>query len=793
MFRFHLKVFVKTLLKSKLLTIINIAGLVVGIVVSILVWAFVSHELSYDRSFNTSERAFRVIRNWQGSEKFGTDVPAPLAQSLDSEFPEIISATRLYPSNNNIILFGDKVYREDNVLVVDSSFYKVFGITLITGNTNHSLKEPGSVVISQSTASKLFQDISPIGQNLSIESSDLGIKSNTYTVTGVYANFSENSHMKPDYLISSASFRFINNSSHFNHFLQTYLLLDEPDQKNKIEAMLPDFMEEFYGSDYYNYSGSTYLLQPIQDIHLNTKVYPADYETSKGSYFTIYFFPILAVLIILISIINFVNLHTSQSLGRRKEVVIKKMNGASSSIEFLYFLFDSVIIFLVALFLSMCIIELVFPSFQQLVDRTLDKNPLYSLNHFLPGIIIVIALGLISGLYPAIILISNNSTRDQEVWKGFKTIGVFFDSKLIIVQFALCIFFLTGSIFVYKQFRYMDLLIGKGFNKENILLIKNPWYLGSSHEAFKQILSSHSNIMQVTSSESVPGVNNFSVWGRPVDSAIEDCHITVIYCDYDYLDALDMKLNQGRFFDISHSTDNLGIVLNETAIKRLGWTEPIGKRYRLDTVYRVIGVVQDIHYESLHNTIEPMGMVLISPGSESFISVRIRSDKTEDAVSFVADTWESFASDRPIEYSFMDQEFDNWYKTDRKVGMITSFMSILAIIISSLGLMGLMAFTILRRTKEIGIRKVNGATSRDIHYLFIRDSSKWILLALIIATPSSYFALRKWLEGFAYKTEISWWVYILSGFIVYLIALFTILWQSQKAANQNTIASLRYE
>jgi putative ABC transport system permease protein len=339
----------------------------------------------------------------------------------------------------------------------------------------------------------------------------------------------------------------------------------------------------------------------------------------------------------------------------------------------------------------------------------------------------------------------------------------------------------------------MDLLIGKGFNKENILLIKNPWYLDSSHEAFKQILSSHSNIMQVTSSESVPGVNNFSVWGRPVDSAIEDCHITVIYCDYDYLDALDMKLNRGRFFDISHPTDNLGIVLNETAIKRLGWTEPIGKRYRLDTVYRVIGVVQDIHYESLHNTIEPMGMVLISPGSESFISIRIGSGKTEDAVSFVADAWESFAPDRPMEYSFMDQEFDNWYKTDRKVGMITSFMSILAIIISSLGLMGLMAFTILRKTKEIGIRKVNGATSRDINYLFIRDISKWILLALIIAIPSSFFALRKWLEGFAYKTELSWWVFILSGLIVYLIALCTILWQSQKAANQSTIASLRYE
>jgi putative ABC transport system permease protein len=469
------------------------------------------------------------------------------------------------------------------------------------------------------------------------------------------------------------------------------------------------------------------------------------------------------------------------------------MNGASARIEFLYFLFDSVIIFLVALVLSICIIELIFPSYQQLIERALDKTLLYSPDHIVPGIAIVIALGLLAGLYPAFILISNKRPDDQDIWKDFKKIGVFFDSKLIIIQFALCIFFLIGSIFVYKQFRYMDQLIGQGFNKEKILLIKNPWYLGSSHDAFKQTLFSHSNIMQVSSSESVPGINNFSVWGHPVDSAIEDCHITVIYCDYEYLNTLDMNLNQGRFFDRSHSTDNLGIVLNETAIKRLGWTEPIGKRYRLDTVYRVIGVVKDIHYESLHNTIEPMGMVLISPGSESFISVRIGPSKTEDAVSFVADTWESFAPDRPLEYSFMDKEYDSWYNTDRKVGVITSLMSIMAIIISSLGLMGLMAFTILRRTKEIGIRKVNGATSTDIHILFIKDSSKWILLALIIATPSSYFALRKWLQGFAYKTEISWWLFFLAGFIVYFIALCTILWQSQKAARQSTIDSLRYE
>jgi putative ABC transport system permease protein len=267
----------------------------------------------------------------------------------------------------------------------------------------------------------------------------------------------------------------------------------------------------------------------------------------------------------------------------------------------------------------------------------------------------------------------------------------------------------------------------------------------------------------------------------------------VIYCDYEYLDALGMKLIHGRFFDRSYSTDYLGIVMNETAIKRLGWTEPIGKRYKLDRIYTVIGVIEDIHYESLHNTIEPMGMVLIAPGSESFISVRIKHGKTNEVITFIEDTWKSFVPYRPLEYSFMDSEFNAWYKTDRKIGMITSLLSILAIVVSCLGLMGLMAYTVLRRTKEIGIRKVHGATSRDIHLLFIRDSNRWLLIALVIAIPAAYFALRKWLQGFAYKTEISWWVFILAGVIVYLITLLTVLWQSLKAANQSTVNSLRYE
>jgi putative ABC transport system permease protein len=793
MYRFHFKVFIKTLLKSKLLTIINLSGLAVGFAVSLLVWAFVSHELSYDITFNDAERVFRIIRNWQGSEKYNTNVPAPLAHAILSEFPEIIASTRLYCSSNNIILKGNEVFREDLVLAVDSSFFEVFGIKLKYGNTKLCLRDPGAVVISQSAANKLFNNDDPLGQNLSFECSDLGISNKQFNITGVYDDFPSNSHMNPDFLLAFASYNFLDNPSPYNHFLQTYVLLERADQKERVEARLPAFMKVFYGSEYFDYSKSTYLLQPIKDIHLNSNVYFSGYETPKGSRVTVYLFPALAIFIILISFINFVNLHTSQSLRRRKEIWIKKISGASAYKEMNLFVLDSVILSFTAMLMAICLFELFLPAFERLIERSLSQNFIFSPEHLLLILLATLGIGILAGLYPAMVLISSNTLNDQNLWKDFKTIGVFFSSKLIILQFVLCIFFLTGSIFIYKQFRYINLETDRGFNKENILLIKNPWYLKNSQTAFREILLTYSGIMDVSSSENVPGIDQFSIWGHPVDSADNDCHITVISCDYNYVNTLKMKVVRGRFFSPEYSTDNLAIVLNETAINKLGWHEPIGKRYRLDTVYSVIGIVKDIHYESLHNSIEPMGMILLDPGTASFISIRIRPGDTKKVLTFVNDTWEKFVPDRPIELSFMDREFEFWYKTDRKIGIITILLSLLAVIISCLGLLGLMIYVTIRRTKEIGIRKVNGATFWDIIFLFSRDIGKWLIAALIIATPLSWIAIKKWLQGFAYQTEISWWTFVLAGVIVFIVAIGTITWQSFKTAHQSTIDSLRYE
>jgi putative ABC transport system permease protein len=793
MLRFHLKVFLKTLLKNKLLSLINLTGLALGFTVSILVLVFVSHELSYDDEFKSADRICRVIRNWQGSEKYGTDVSAPLAGALRAGIPEIIAATRLYCSRNNIILKDKDIFREKVILVVDSSFFEVFGIGLQTGNADHCLTGPGSVVISRSAASRLFHNSQPLGESIVIESGDLGTRGHSFSVTGVYEDFPESSHMRPDFLLSSSSFRFIDNPSPFNHFLQTYVLLESAGQRAGVEEKLPGFMKEFYGPEYYDYSGSTYLLQPIKDIHLNPNVYYAGYETSEGSYATVYFFPVLAVFIMIITLVNYVNLHTSQSLCRRKEIWLKKIFGASNLNELFLLVLDSILLCFAALAIAICLVELCFPAFERLTERQLDIGTLYSPLHALLGILTILVLGTLSGIYPAMVLISSNALNDKNMWSDFRTGGVFFSSRMIILQFALCIFFLISSFFVYKQFRYVNLETNRGLTKDNILLIKNPWYLRNSHAAFKDALMAHSSITDISSSENVPGIDQFSVWGHPVDSAAEDCHITVIYCDYAYANTLKLNLIRGRFFSPEYSNDNLAIVLNQAAVKKLGWADPIGKRYRLDTVYRVIGVVQDIHYESLHNKIEPMGMILIEPGSESFISMRIAPGHMQEATDFVKATWEMFVPDRPVELSFVDREFDFWYRTDRKMGIVTAILSVIAVIISCMGLLGLMIYTTIRRTKEIGIRKVNGANSMNIVSMFLLDTSKWLLVALFIAIPISWFAINKWLQSFAYKTTLSWWVFILAGLVVFLIAIGTIAWQSYKAATCNPVDSLRYE
>ena len=793
MYRSHLKVFLNIFLRNKLLSLINLTGLVIGFIVVLLIWQFVAHELSYDSSKDQYQRVFRIIRNWQGGERYGTDITAPMAGALVGSFPEILAATRCVGSPENKVIKELEVFREESVLAVDSSFLTVFGLELLSGQSGQALNTPNTVIISESASRRYFGVEDPVGELLRFECSRFGTDSKEISITGVFPDFPAKSHIRPDFLISSNTYKFIDNPSHFNHFLQTYVLLGSAAQRVEVESKLPGFLETYYGKEYNDYSNQTYLLQELRDIHLNTMVDRVSYETPKGNQSTVFFLPALALFVLIISVVNFINLHTSQSLSRAGEISVRKAFGADPGKEMRYFLFDSLLLFLVAYMLAICVIELVLPSFRSLTNRELDSNFYYNaLNLAIIGAA-VLFVGLLSGLVPAYSLVKRLSVRDRDNRLMVRGSGWLFNPGLIILQFTVCTVFLTVSLFIYKQFRYIDVRTSEGINKESVIIVKNPWYLGTSHAAFKERLRQHGDISGVTGSESVPGIDQFSTWGHPVDSALNDSHITVFYCDEEYASTLDLQVVQGRFLSSGFPTDNLAMVLNETAVETLGWDDPIGKKYRLDTVYHVVGVIRDMHFESLYEKVDPLGMVLIKPGTESFISVRATSGRIQEVMTYLHECWSEFVPDRPLDTTFMDREFDFWYRNDWRLGVITLVVAGLAILLSCMGLVGLMVFSILRRTKEVGIRKVNGAGPFDILKLFTGQTSRWIMIAFIISIPVTWFLVNRWLQDFAFRTSISWWIFPLAGLSVYLIALSSIIWQGLRASRQKAVDALRYE
>ncbi len=791
---YYFRLILREINRNRFNSFVKVTGMVLAIIPVMLILAFVNHERSYDRNYPGYDSVFRIIRNWQEDKKYEVYTSVPFLPALLQNFPEIETGTRIWPLYGQDAIIGNRIYNQEVILAVDSTFFSTFRLDLIAGDKKAALHSPGSLIISKGLALDIFGKDNPIGKIIEFEGNRFSAENKLFTVEGVYNDFSSNSHFKGDIIVSFQSFASSRNSSPLNHMLMTYIRLKNLENEKTVEEKLPKFMELFYGKDYYDYARSTYLLQPVTDIHLNTNVDYNEYETPKGSYSSIFILPSLVLLIILISCFNFINLTVSEGVSRHREFGINKIWGASKSYFFKTYIFESLLLMSIALIVALFILDLISPLFNNFIQRDIDLK--FYRNPFGIGATFILALfiGLLNGVYPAR-LFSSKRIIDYLKDNADPSVKQYHIQRVFQVsQFAICIFLIFGSYVAFKQLSYIDKTTNQSLDSEAVLVIKNADKLGLKQEVFKTELERINGILNVSICDEIPGLANYSLWGLPVDSAAFNTHLAVFYCDYDYLSTLNMQVVKGRFFNRGFSTDYKSVVLNETAVKTLGWeTDPLGKRYRLVDTFNVIGVVKDIYFESFHHGIKPQGFFLEPPNTGSHVLVKMRSEMVPEALHNVKNLWSEIVPDREVRYNFLDEDFDSWYKNERKTGLFAVILTFIAIFLSGLGFLSLVLLSIHKKITEIGIRKVNGAKTQDILYLLNAKYIKLISIAFVIASPVAWYAMHKWLQNFAYKTEINWWIFALAGLITLGIALLTVSWLSWRAATRNPVEALRYE
>jgi len=804
MFFSYLKIAYRNILKHKGISFLNILGLAIGIACSILILVFVIPEVSYDKHFEKSDRIYRIaVRASIGDTKIHQTYSSAITfLRLLEEFPEIETGVKFLNLGRVPVSFGDRIFFENRFFAVDSTFYDVFSIPLISGVKEDLLKEPFSIVLTESTAYKYFGTTDVIGEIVRVDFRGWGEPITEFKITGVSEDMPLNSHFHYDLLVSSTSFPELINATGWtsNNFI-SYIVLKEGTSKAKLDEKLPEFTRKYMGGDEFdawvaqgNYW--EYFLQPVTGIHLNSDL-NGEFE-ANGNETYVYILSIISIFILLIACINFMNLSTAKASLRAKEVGIRKVVGSARGRLIRQFLSESVVMSFVALILAVIIVISLLPVYQNLLVKPIElhffDNPVIIPLLLLLGLIV----GIISGSYPAFFL---SSFKPVVVLKGNvdeNKRGSWLRNILVIFQFTISIFLIIGTFTVYKQIRlFQDKNLG--FEKEQVLVIQNPGSVNENYDAFKEALLSRHTISDVSGSNTLPG-KGFSNWGFGAEGVEEHFTLNACICDYDFLKTLKLELAQGRFFSRDFPSDSCAAVLNESAAKLLGWDNPLGKKINNWSenrgIFDVIGVIKDYHYESLHQEIRPMALFLIGgyfQRTPQYISARLTTENMSETIDFVEHTWNSFAENMPFEYYFLDEDYDNLYINEMQTRKLFTIFSFLAIFIACLGLFGLASFIADRKTKEIGIRKVFGASVPGIVTLLNRNFTIWVLIASGLACPVAWYAMKKWLENFAYRTSISWWIFVVAAFMALIIAWLVVTFQTYRAALRNPAESLKYE
>jgi ABC-type antimicrobial peptide transport system permease subunit len=759
----------------------------IGMACAILILLWVYDEWNYDRHFDNADNLYRVIGDMGATRRESSltaMTPAPLAKALKEEYPEIIRSSRCSIGAMLSFKIGDE-FIDETAVPVDNDFLKMFNIEFLAGDINNALNAPNNIVLTEKMAKKYFGNEYSIGKTLRMATSN-----EIYTITGVVKP-PHHTHLLFDFLIP---IKLDKQSESLKSDLQV-LCYNYVELKKGTDSKLMNEKIRNFPIDHSSRHAIVISLQNIKKIHLfSSGKYQGDIK-GLGDITYVWIMGIIAVFILFIACINFMNLSTAQSTQRAKEIGIRKMAGANKRKIIFQFLGETLLILFVANVIGMILVELLMPGFNNLTGKQLAVN-YHSAYLYLGLIAIVLFCGLLAGSYPAFYL---SSLKSLDTMKGIinKNPGnAKFRRVLVIFQFSLSALLIICTLIIGKQLNYLQ---NKklGFNKDNIgYFMCNIRGEDPRLESLKKELSTNPNILSITKGFN-PSESEGNVWfwdGVSWEGKKEDNHVgfCITPCDADYAKTFQLVLKTGRFFSSEFSTDSAAVVINETAAKVLGFKDPIGQELSNIIGHRcnIIGVVKDFHFMSMHRKIEPL---LITLGSNRFIIIKMKPDKILSTTNFVKKVFESYKFPNRLNFHFLDDEFKNLYRTEQSMSKIFGCFAFLAIIISCLGLIGLSTFMTELRTKEIGIRKVNGAKSMEIFSLLSREYILWVLISMIIASPIAWYAMHRWLENFAYKTELSWWIFALAGLLALGIAILTVSWQSLKAATRNPVEALRYE
>ena len=793
MFKSYLKIALRNLWKHKVFSFINVLGLTVGMSACFLIFLYVNFELNYDAFHSKADRIYRLVTDIKTpSETINASVTSwAFAPNIKRDFPEVEAFTRV-SGGSFLVRKGDIKFQEEKTVFADSSLFEVFDFHLIKGNPKTALKDQFSLVFTEKAARKYFGDSDPIGKTL-LFSGD-GIPA---TVTGVMKDIPENSQIKGDMFVSMSTltkkFDPGRDEQWGNFGASTYLLLKPGTSGKSLENKFPAFLKDRAGKMMDEMKMHyTLLLEPIREVYLHSTRDSAE----KGSMNNVIVFSAVAVFILLIACINFVNLTTARSAERAKEVGVRKVVGAPRGLLARQFISESVLLCLIAFVFSVVLSGALIPLFNDLSGKVISGGLLDEYPYVLGMFVASILIGLVAGIYPALVL---SSFEPVVVLKGrFATSvkGDLLRKSLVASQFAISIGLIIATIIVYVQMNYMrdrDL----GFVKDQMLIINSEG--DPKKDAFNQSLQGISGIKSTATSSSVPGSGNSGAYSEIENRSgdLQIANLDLYFVDFDYIPQFKLKMAAGRPFDKSFGTDTTqAMVMNEAATKLFGYKSPdeaIGRRFKQwGREGKIIGVVKDFHFRSLQEKIKPLTM-RIEPRQTDLVSVKIEGGDVNATLAAIESKWKTLMPNRPFSYYFMDEFFDRQYRSEERFEKLFFNFAILAIFISCLGLMGLTSYSTMQRTKEIGVRKVMGASIASIVMLLFRDFLKLVVIAFVIASPVAWYFMGQWLERFAYRTDIQLWIFGLTAFLAVGIAFATVSFQSIKAALMNPVKSLKSE